>query len=208
MSTSAGGFTVTRTPANTPAAATLLLIHGFLDDASVWAAWWTHWAVRSPARATTYPVSARAAQRGEASAVTLASLAAEAAEVLEDIAGPVIVVGQSLGTQVAELVAARHPTASTLDSSSSHRYHWAGPAFPSRLSPSSARSAATAMPSAPYAPICPHIYATSSSTGSSTSGRPPRPRWSPTTSTSGTTGYPTPPSQRIRRTRTGRPGRG
>ena len=41
--------------------------------------------------------------------VTLESLAAEAGDILEGIDGPVIVVGQSLGTQVAELVAAQHP---------------------------------------------------------------------------------------------------
>ena len=36
MNTSCGEVTVTRTPAGTPKAPTLLLIHGFLDDASVW----------------------------------------------------------------------------------------------------------------------------------------------------------------------------
>ena len=30
------GFPVTRTPANAAGAPTVLLIHGFLDDASVW----------------------------------------------------------------------------------------------------------------------------------------------------------------------------
>ena len=42
-------------------------------------------------------------------APTLESLAAEAGDILAGIDGPVIVVGQSLGTQVAELVAAQHP---------------------------------------------------------------------------------------------------
>jgi pimeloyl-ACP methyl ester carboxylesterase len=36
MNTSCGEVTVTRTPAGTPKAPTLLLVHGFLDDASVW----------------------------------------------------------------------------------------------------------------------------------------------------------------------------
>jgi esterase len=44
----------------------------------------------------------------EARGATLASLAAEAGEIVDGIDGPVIVVGQSLGTQIAELVAAGH----------------------------------------------------------------------------------------------------
>jgi esterase len=44
----------------------------------------------------------------DACSTTLESLAAEAGDILSGIDGPVIVVGQSLGTQVAELVAAQH----------------------------------------------------------------------------------------------------
>ena len=123
MSTTSGEFTVTRTPANTPTAATLLLIHGFLDDASVWDGLVD--ALGGEVASVRYDLpgfGTRSATVGEASAVTLASLAAEAGEVLEDIDGPVIVVGQSLGTQVAELVAAQHPQ-HVLDSSCSPRYH-------------------------------------------------------------------------------------
>src|SRR5262249_59892853 len=36
MTTSLRGLTVTRTPATAPGAPTLVLIHGFLDDGSVW----------------------------------------------------------------------------------------------------------------------------------------------------------------------------
>ncbi len=110
MSATSGEFTVTRTPANTPTAATLLLIHGFLDDASVWDGLVD--ALGGEVASVRYDLpgfGTRSASVGEARAVTLASLAAEAGEVLEDIDGPVIVVGQSLGTQVAELVAAQHP---------------------------------------------------------------------------------------------------
>ena len=58
----------------------------------------------------TYPDSAREADRSPMRRViTLESLAAEAGNIVAGIDGPVIVVGQSLGTQVAELVAAQHP---------------------------------------------------------------------------------------------------
>ena len=48
----------------------------------------------------------------DACSVSLESLAAEAGEISRGIDGPVIVVGQSLGTQVAELVAAQTPNRS------------------------------------------------------------------------------------------------
>ena len=50
----------------------------------------------------------RSGSVADACSTTLESLAAEAGEILAGIDGPVIVVGQSLGTQVAELVAAQH----------------------------------------------------------------------------------------------------
>jgi esterase len=52
---------------------------------------------------------ARSGSVEEARGATLESLAAEAGDIVKEIDGPVIVVGQSLGTQVAELVAAQHP---------------------------------------------------------------------------------------------------
>src|SRR5262249_49271533 len=51
----------------------------------------------------------RSGSVGEARAMTLESLADEAGDIVLAIGGPVIVVGQSFGTQVAELVAAQHP---------------------------------------------------------------------------------------------------
>jgi pimeloyl-ACP methyl ester carboxylesterase len=103
------GFPVTRTPANTVGAPTVLLIHGFLDDASVWDDLVD--CLGGELGAVRYDLpgfGTRSGSVGEARGTTLESLAAEASDVVRRIDGPVIVVGQSLGTQVAELVAARH----------------------------------------------------------------------------------------------------
>jgi pimeloyl-ACP methyl ester carboxylesterase len=110
MSASSAGFTVTRTPANALGAPTLLLIHGFLDDASVWDGLVE--ALGGEVGSVRFDLPGFGARSGavaDARLVTLESLAAEAGDVLAGIDGPVVVVGQSLGTQVAELVAAQHP---------------------------------------------------------------------------------------------------
>jgi esterase len=104
------GFTVSSTPANTAAAPTLLLIHGFLDDATVWDGLVD--CLGGEVGAVRYDLPGFGARSGsveEARGATLESLAAEAGDIVRRIGGPVIVVGQSLGTQVAELVAAQHP---------------------------------------------------------------------------------------------------
>jgi esterase len=109
MTWSLNGFPVTRTPANTAAAPTVLLIHGFLDGASIWDSLVD--CLGGEVGAVRYDLPGFGARVGsveEARGATLESLAAEAGEIVEGINGPVIVVGQSLGTQVAELVAARH----------------------------------------------------------------------------------------------------
>ena len=109
MTQSLNGFHVTRTPANTAAAPTVLLIHGFLDDASIWDGLVDR--LGGEVGAVRYDLPGFGARIGsveEARDATLESLAAEAGEIVQGIDGPVIVVGQSLGTQVAELVAARH----------------------------------------------------------------------------------------------------
>jgi esterase len=108
MTRSLNGFPVTRTPANTIAAPTVLLIHGFLDDASIWDGLVD--CLGGEVGAVRYDLPGFGARVGsvqEARGATLESLAAEAGEIVDGIDGPVIVVGQSLGTQVAELVAAR-----------------------------------------------------------------------------------------------------
>jgi pimeloyl-ACP methyl ester carboxylesterase len=110
MTRSLNGFPVTRTPANNAGAPIVLLIHGFLDDASVWDGLVER--LGGEVGAVRYDLpgfGTRSGSVGDALGTTLESLAAEAGEIVQRIDGPVIVVGQSLGTQVAELVAAQHP---------------------------------------------------------------------------------------------------
>ena len=110
MTQSISGFRVSRTPADTADAPTVLLIHGFLDDASVWDGLVECLAGEVSAVRYDLPgFGTRSGSVADAQLVTLKSLAAEAGEIVAGIDGPVIVVGQSLGTQVAELVAAQHP---------------------------------------------------------------------------------------------------
>lgn len=110
MTQSLNMFRVTRTRANTAGAPTVLLIHGFLDDASVWDGLVD--SLGGEVAAVRYDLpgfGTRSGSVAEARIVTLGSLAAEAADIVRGIDGPVVVVGQSLGTQVAELVAAQYP---------------------------------------------------------------------------------------------------
>jgi pimeloyl-ACP methyl ester carboxylesterase len=110
ITNSANGFRVTRTPADTAGAPTLLLIHGFLDDASIWDGLVDCLACEAGVVRYDLPdFGTRSASVDDACLVTLESLATETADIVASIDGPVIVVGQSLGTQVAELVAAQHP---------------------------------------------------------------------------------------------------
>jgi esterase len=110
MTQSRNGFPITRTPASTAGAPTVLLIHGFLDDATVWDGLVD--CLGGEVGAVRYDLPGFGGRRGsveEARATTLESLAAEAGGIVRGIGGLVMVVGQSLGTQVAELVAAQHP---------------------------------------------------------------------------------------------------
>jgi len=110
MTQSPNGFRVIRTPAAAPGAPTVLLIHGFLDDASVWDGLVESLAGEVGAMRYDLPgFGTRGGSVEEARGATLESLAAQAGDIVAGIDGPVIVVGQSLGTQVAELVAAEHP---------------------------------------------------------------------------------------------------
>src|ERR1700751_5718209 len=100
MIQSHNGFTITRTSANTAGAPTLLLIHGFLDDATVWDDLVD--SLGGEVAAVRYDLpgfGTRSASLAEARAATLASLAAEAGDIVTRIDGPTFVVGQSLGTQ-------------------------------------------------------------------------------------------------------------
>lgn len=111
MAYSHKSFPVTHTAANTAGAPTVLLIHGFLDDATVWDEVVER--LGGEIGAVRYDLPGFGARSGSvhhACGTTLAALAAEAGDIVLGIDGPVIVVGQSLGAQVAELVAAQHPT--------------------------------------------------------------------------------------------------
>ncbi len=86
---------------------TLLLIHGFLDDVNVWDDLVS--ALPDDAPVIRYQLPGFGARTDDVPAeLTLESLADEAGGLLDDVGSDVIVVGQSLGTQVAELVAAGH----------------------------------------------------------------------------------------------------
>lgn len=86
---------------------TLLLIHGFLDDVNVWDDLVSE--LPDDVTAVRYQLPGFGTRAAEAIPhLTLPALAAEAGQLLDDVDSDVIVVGQSLGTQVAELVAASH----------------------------------------------------------------------------------------------------
>jgi pimeloyl-ACP methyl ester carboxylesterase len=87
---------------------TVLLIHGFLDDDNVW----NDVVSALPADVDTvrYPLPGFGTRAADGSAdITLTSLAAEAAALIADVDSDVVVVGQSMGSQIAELVAVGHP---------------------------------------------------------------------------------------------------
>jgi pimeloyl-ACP methyl ester carboxylesterase len=99
----------TRRAKNIDAAPTVLFIHGSLDDAAVWGA--VIAALDHKVNTVTYELPGfgpRAATVADPDAVSLESLAAEAGEILNWISTLVIVVGQCMGTQIAEIVAADH----------------------------------------------------------------------------------------------------
>ncbi|MFF3559273.1 alpha/beta fold hydrolase [Streptomyces sp. NPDC002574] len=89
------------------ASPTLLLVHGFLDDSTVWDG-----LVKAVGNAVStvrldLPGSGgRASGQREADELSLTRFADEVASVVDAIDGPVIMVGQSMGTQVVELAAA------------------------------------------------------------------------------------------------------
>jgi pimeloyl-ACP methyl ester carboxylesterase len=100
---------VTRTSGSIDGAPTLLFIHGFLDDAAVWDG--VIAALGQEVNSVRYDLpgfGSRAATVGDPDALSLESLAAETGEILDGIDTPVIVVGQSMGSQIAEIVAADH----------------------------------------------------------------------------------------------------
>jgi pimeloyl-ACP methyl ester carboxylesterase len=110
MTQSIDKFRITRDPATAADAPTILLIHGFLDDATVWDGLVD--SLGGEVAAVRYDLpgfGSRSGSVADAVSATLDSLAAEAGEIVSGIDGAVILVGQSMGTQVAELVAAQNP---------------------------------------------------------------------------------------------------
>jgi pimeloyl-ACP methyl ester carboxylesterase len=88
---------------------TVLFIHGFLDDATVWDGVIDSLAGKVDAVRYDLPGSGTRSQEvADPDTVTLDSLAAEAGDIGAGLDAPVIVVGHSMGSQVAELVAASH----------------------------------------------------------------------------------------------------
>ena len=100
MTATTDGFTVTQTSANITGAPTLLFIHGFLDDATVWDGVIASLAGKvNTVRYDLPGFGTRAGSVADPRDLTIESLAAEAGEILTGMDTPVIVVGQSLGTQ-------------------------------------------------------------------------------------------------------------
>lgn len=92
------------TPRGAP---TTVFVHGFLDDAAVW-----RQVVDARARRTPVALVDLAGMGGRPDAAgpfTLARWADEVVGRIDDVAGPVVLVGQSLGAQVAELAAVQRP---------------------------------------------------------------------------------------------------
>jgi esterase len=89
--------------------ATVLFIHGFLDDATVWDGVIAALAGKVDVIRYDLPGFGTLSRAlADPEAVSLESLAAEAGDMVAGIDAPVIVVGHSMGSQVAELVAASH----------------------------------------------------------------------------------------------------
>lgn len=109
MTATRDGVAVRSTSAHIGGAPTVLFIHGFLDDQTVWDG--VIAALEKDVNTVSYDLpgfGARAGAVADAGDLSLCALAAEAGEIVSGIDTPVIIVGQSMGTQVAELVAAAH----------------------------------------------------------------------------------------------------
>ena len=90
----------------------LVFVHGFLDDQSVWDT--TVAALAAPRYAIVQIDLAGVGDRADAPGpFTLERFADDVAAVVSSLGGSVVLVGQSMGAQVAELVAARLPEAVT-----------------------------------------------------------------------------------------------
>ncbi|MDM0117467.1 alpha/beta hydrolase [Variovorax sp. J22R133] len=86
---------------------TILFVHGFLDGATVWDPVVAALGERS-SDAVRVDLAGMGDRAGEPGPFTLERFAADVGRVVDSIRTPVVLVGQSMGAQVAELVAASH----------------------------------------------------------------------------------------------------
>ncbi|MGU3292887.1 alpha/beta fold hydrolase [Williamsia sp. M5A3_1d] len=84
---------------------TFVLVHGFLDSADVWRG--VTDALGDTVHTLAYDLPGSGSRVDDATPQRLADFVTEALTVVDDIAGPVVLVGQSMGAQIAELAAAR-----------------------------------------------------------------------------------------------------
>jgi pimeloyl-ACP methyl ester carboxylesterase len=88
---------------------TLLLIHGFLDDHTVWDDLIDE--LRGAFAITRFDLAGSGSRLNESIGPGLLGFAANATSIIDDLDGDVILVGQSMGAQVAELAAIDRPKA-------------------------------------------------------------------------------------------------
>lgn len=96
-------------PTHQPAAKpTMLFIHGFLDGAAAWDE--VIEALSPSAEGQAVDLAGMGSRAAEGGPYTLERFAQDVGRELEALGKPVVLVGHSMGAQVAELVAARHPS--------------------------------------------------------------------------------------------------
>jgi pimeloyl-ACP methyl ester carboxylesterase len=93
---------------STSAKPIVMFIHGFLDGADAWND--VVDALRSDVDARAVDLAGMGARADETGPFTLERFALDVGLSLESIGQPVVLVGHSMGAQVAEIVAARHPS--------------------------------------------------------------------------------------------------
>ncbi|MDR6972895.1 alpha/beta fold hydrolase [Leifsonia shinshuensis] len=98
---------VTRDGTADPSTTTAILLHGFLDDANAWGAVVDQLQGSVPTVRVDFPGSGQ--RSGEPGPFSLDRFAAEVVAIIDGLESPVVLAGQSMGAQVAELAAERRP---------------------------------------------------------------------------------------------------